>query len=252
MRGIRPIELVRDSLERLSFPPLARPRVAPKGAATEELVQWGTKLYVYSVIAHIRKILAGLAQLAHTENVPAANIVSRHIFEWAAQMCRMNRKLKDCYQRKDWEKAWSILTPAAVGNLWAKEHGAKYAPPSAPPLPVVPDPPRIGKAITEYEEYQSQTHGWREAKDTYGLLSEFSHPNAACLQQYQTIGNDGSMAIGYLDDSGGASSPLPFVNLCLVDFMLFVDELLQLARDAAVQLSIRRVLGDLLELKKGP
>jgi hypothetical protein len=248
MRGIHPIELVRDGLKSVNLPPLARPRIAPKEARTEELVQWGTKLYAYSAIAHIHKILSGLMLLADAENVPAAFIVSRHIFEWTAHACYMSDKLKECYQAKDWEEAWTVLTPAAIGNLWAKKYGAKYAPPSPPALPIVPDPLRIGIAILAYEKYQLQTYGSEEAKDTYGLLSEFSHPNAACLQQYHAVGNDGSIAISYIDDSDGAHSPLPFVNCCLIDFMLFVDVLLQLATDTTARVGIGWILDELAKL----
>ena len=244
MRGIRPIKLVADGLNSVSLPLLSRPHVLPTQARTEELAQWGTKLYAYSVIAHIHKILGGLMLLADAENVPAAMIVSRHIFEWTAQACYMSSKLRDCYQAKDWEEAWAILTPAAIGNMWAKKYGDKYAPSSQQPLPTVPDPLRIGIAVSMYEKYQLQAHGWEEAKDTYGLLSEFSHPNAACLQQYQDFRSDGTVAIGYIE-AHGASSPLPFVNWCLIHFMLFLDTLLQLAADTTARADIRRILMNL-------
>lgn len=248
MKGIRPIELVAGGLARVNLPPLSRPRVGPTDGRTEGLVQWGTKLYAYCAIAQMRTILDGLMGLAHADNVPAANVVSRHVFEWTAHACYMRNRLNDCYQRKDWDDAWAILTPAAVGNLWAKKYGAKYSPPSPQPLPNAPDPLRIGIAVSEYEEYESQTHGWMEAKDTYGLLSELSHPNAACLQQYQAFRSDGSIAIEYVEGPNGASSPLPFVNRCLIDFMLFVDSLLQLAADAPVRADVHSVLSELVRL----
>jgi hypothetical protein len=248
VRGIRPIELAAESLKDVHFPALVRPRTAPNEAPTEELVKWGTKLYAYSAVAHIHKILVGLTCLAQAENVPAANIVSRHVFEWTAHGCYMHEKLKDCYERKDWEQAWTVLTPAAIGNIWARKHGAKYAPPSSQPLPTVPDPIRIRLAVSDYEEYQLRMHGWKEAKDTYGLLSELSHPNSACLQQYHAFGSDGSITIEYVEPPGGANSPLPFVNCCLIDFLLFVDALLQLATDTEVRAAIHQVLGKFTKL----
>jgi hypothetical protein len=248
VRGIHPIDVVRDGLKSMNFPLLVRPRLTPEEGRTEELVQWGTKLYAYSVVAHIDKILGGLALLSNAENAPVAKVVSRHIFEWTAHACYMSTKLTDCYQRKDWEEAWAVLTPPAIGNLWAKKHGAKYALESAQPLPTAPDPIRIGIAVSAYEAYQLQRHGWQEAKDTYGLLSEFSHPNAACLQQYQDFGNDGSTAIGYVEEGNGADSPLPFVNCCLIDLMIFVDALLQLAADTAVRPGILKIQDELAKL----
>jgi len=252
VRGIRPIQLVIDGLKNVKFPPLARPRVGPSNARTEELVQWGTKLYAYSVIAHVRRILNGLALLADAENVPAANVVSRHIFEWTAHACYMSSKLKDCYQRSDWEQAWTILTAAAIGNLWAKRFGAKYEPPSSQPMPTAPDPVRIRIAVSEYEDYQLRIHGSREAKDTYGLLSELSHPNSACLQQYHAYRNDGSIAIEYIGEPSGADSPLPFVNSCLIDLMLFLDALLQSAADTAVRADIQAILAEFKKIAPTP
>lgn len=131
-------------------------------------------MYTYSVIAHIRKVLSALIVLADAENVPASHVISRHVFEWTAQACYISNKLKVCYDQKDWEKAWEILTPAAIGNLWANKFGAKYAPASGPAMPTAPNPVRIGKAITEYEAHQEKTYGYKEAKDTYGLLSEYA------------------------------------------------------------------------------
>jgi len=56
MKESRILELVAEGLRGITLPPLRRPRVRPDEAATEELVQWGTKLYSYSVIAHVRTI----------------------------------------------------------------------------------------------------------------------------------------------------------------------------------------------------
>jgi hypothetical protein len=244
MRGIGPIELTLTSLRAITFPPLPRPRVMLGEARTEGLVQWGTKLYAYSVIAHLRKVLDALVLLARNENVPAANVVSRHIFEWTAHACYMSRKLKDCYRNNDWEQAWSILTSAAIGNLWAKRYGNKYGPPPPQQVPAAPDPVRVGIAVAEYEEYQSQILGLQDAKEDYGLLSELSHPNAACLQQYQTYFQDGNVAIEYVEAPAGASSPLPFVNRSLLDLALFLDQLLGLADETAVRSHIRGLIGE--------
>jgi hypothetical protein len=246
MKGIRPIRLVCDGLKSVQLPPLTRPRIAPSEARTEELVQWATVLYAYSIIAHIHKILSGLIVLADSENTPAAYIVCRHIFEWTAQACYVSGKLKDCYDAKDWNEAWTVLTPASIGNMWAKKHGAKYASPSQQPVPESPDSVRIGIAISAYESYRLQKYGQDDVKDTYGLLSEFSHPNSACLQQYHVIGTDGTMVVKYVEDYD--ASPLPFINWCLIDLILFVDGLLQLAMDTTVRESIRRVLDELEKL----
>ena len=245
MKGIRPIRVVCDGLSNVQLPSLARPRLGPKEPRTEELVQWATKFYAYSIVAHIHKILSGLIVLADSENIPAAYIVSRHIFEWTAQACLVSSKLKDSYRAKDWEEGWIVLTPAAIGNLWARKYGAKYALPSQQP-PTAPDPLRVGIAVSAYESYQTQKYGLEEVKDTYSLLSEFSHPNAACLQQYHIIGNGGSLDIKYVEDYD--ASPLPFVNRCLIDLTQFVDTLLQLSAETTARTGMRQVLTELGKL----
>jgi hypothetical protein len=221
MRGIRPIKVVYDGLERVSLPVLDKPGGAPTAGRTKAAVQLGTKLYTYSLIAHLRKTLEGLILLANAENVPAAYPVCRHIFEWGAHACFINAKLKECFQQKNWEEGWRVLTPAVIGNMWVKKHGNKYAPADLPKIPDAPDPYWIGIAMVAYEEYQLERYGFKDAKDTYGLLSEVSHPNAACLQNYQTFENDGSVTINFIENPDGADSPLPFVNRALSTCCLF-------------------------------
>jgi len=69
--------------------------------------------------------------------------------------------------------------------LWAKQHGGKYALPGTQVPAGVPDPLTVSNVVAAYEQYQVKEFGSNDAKDTYGLLSELSHPNSACLQQYQ-------------------------------------------------------------------
>jgi hypothetical protein len=248
MKGIRPIELVLLGLEGVNLPPLAKPQIIFGEQRTEETIQWATKFYAYSVIAHTRKVLTGLTLLANAQNVPVANLVSRHVFEWTAQMCYMSGALEDCFTHKDWEKAREILTPAAIGNMWATNRGAKYVQPSDPPLPTAPVSRHILKAVKDYENYQLREHGWQDAKDSYHLLSEYCHPNAACLQQYHTYRNDGSTAVDYVEFPNGENSPLPFVNRYLIDLMLFVDKILQLAADTDVRARMLPVMVELVKL----
>ena len=61
----------------------------------EELILWGVKMYAYSVIAQVRRILEGLILLAKAENTPATYVLGRHIFEWAAHTCYMSRNLTE-------------------------------------------------------------------------------------------------------------------------------------------------------------
>jgi hypothetical protein len=60
MRGIRTLKVASDSLRAINLPPLHRPAVKPDEPRTEAIVEWGICLYVYSQIAHMKKVLAGL------------------------------------------------------------------------------------------------------------------------------------------------------------------------------------------------
>jgi len=69
MRGTRTLQIVSDSLGAIDLPTLHRPSVKPHEPKTKDLVQWGTCVYVYSVIAHMKKVLAGLLQLAEAKTL---------------------------------------------------------------------------------------------------------------------------------------------------------------------------------------
>jgi hypothetical protein len=92
----------------------------------------------------------------------------------------------------------------------------------------VPTPVRIGDAISEYEEYQSQEYGLKEAKENYSYLSELSHPNAACFQQYHVYAPNGRDV--EIADAVPPISPLPYVNWSLIDILRFTKGLLELSR----------------------
>jgi hypothetical protein len=241
MTGINTLEMVLSSLNTVAIPVLTRPPNKPDEAPTEELVLWGIRMYAYSVTAQVRRILEGLVLLAKAENVPAAYVLGRHIFEWAAHTCYMSRNLKNYVGKKEWNRAWSVLTVAVIGNLWLKQHGTKYAEPGKT-VPSVPDPLSVANVIGCYEDYLFQTHGSKTAKENYGLLSELSHPNAACLQQHHV-----HRAGGRETEISDAEpiSPLPFVNWSLLDVLVFLDLLLELAQETVVRPNIAVVLAEM-------
>jgi hypothetical protein len=240
MQGIKTVELVSNGLKNVAYPVLSRPPVKPHEKATEELVQWGIKMYVYSVVAHLRKTVDALTQLASAENIPAANVVSRHIFEWTAHACYMSRNLGNYVRKQEWDRAWSLLSRAVIGSVWMKQHGGKYASATAQLPAKVPDPLEIANIVGAYEQYLFQKHGVKSAKENYGFLSEFSHPNAACLQQYHKHGaNPREVEIA---DAEPPVSPLPFVNWCLLDLLRFLEALLDVGKETTVRPVLRHSL----------
>jgi hypothetical protein len=241
MTGLKTLDMVLSGLKTVAFPVLTRPPNKPNEAPTKKLILWGIRMYAYSVTAQVRRILEGLVLLAKAENVPASYVLGRHIFEWAAHACYMSRNLNNYVGKKEWNRAWSLLSVAVIGNLWFKQHGTKYAQPGKT-FPSVPDPLTIANVIGCYEEYLFKTHGSKNAKENYGLLSELSHPNAACLQQHHV-----HRAGGRETEISDAEpiSPLPFVNWSLLDLLIFLDLLLDLAQETAVRSKIAHFLAEM-------
>src|SRR5580658_8926279 len=172
MRGIRTLKIVSDHLWAVNLPTLRRPPVKPDEPKTEGLVRWGICMFVYSLIAHMQKILGGLVTLAESGNVAASAPVGRHVFEWTALSCYITRKLRPLVTNQDWNEAWALLTKVALGSGWAGKYGPQYAAPQFAKLPFeIPYPVRVGKAVEEYEKYQAEKARAVEANEDYSLLS---------------------------------------------------------------------------------
>jgi hypothetical protein len=240
MQGLSPITVVSAGLQAITLPPLTRPTVGPDEQPTEALVHWGINYYVYSAVAHVRAVLQGLIPLADAGNIPTLFLASRNVFEWAAHACYMNRNLSNYAQKKDWGRAWHLLSKAALGNIWIKKHGLKYGPPEL--FNDIPDPLNIPNVVAVYDDYERQQYGKGEAKEDYGLLSEYSHPNSACLFQYHEYSG---MEVRFVTPSTG--SPLPVVNWCLIDMLMFFDRLLEISGEQTVRTQIVSVLKEIAE-----
>lgn len=250
MRGIRSLKVVNDNLQTISLPLLSRPSGRLGEPKTHELAQWAICVYVYSLIAHMDKILAGLVQLAEAENSAASAPVSRHVFEWAALTCSLTASLRDHFKQGDWEQAWQLLTKAALGSHWMRRYGGKYAgdPPKKLPFEI-PDPIYIPKAVEEYERYQAENSRDTEARDSYSLMCDQAHANAACLLRYHQY-EDNGVVIRFIDPDVDAQqeSFLPFVNCCLIDLLTFICELLGIANESTIRPKVLLVLKEFAHL----
>jgi len=74
-------KIVERELRVIELPSLIRPTVGPNDPATDQLANWGITFHVYSEIAHVRTVLAGLITLADTGNTPSATILARHLLD---------------------------------------------------------------------------------------------------------------------------------------------------------------------------
>ena len=164
MQGLTPVAMIARGFQTVTLPPLVRPSVGPNEDPTEELVLWGIRFYTYSAVSHLRTVLPGLVELANAGNIPTTFFVARNLFEWTAHACYMSRNLANYVAKKDWRRAWKLLSMVAMGNKWVKNHGAKYEPRAV--LDGVPDPLSVANVIAAYDEYQIQQYGKGDAKDT--------------------------------------------------------------------------------------
>jgi hypothetical protein len=227
--------MIEEGLRGVALPPLTRPDVCPDDDPTEELACWAIAMYVYSSIAHVRTIIAGLLVLTDAGNAPAADIICRHVFEWAAHGCYMNRNLTEHIGKKDWKTAFDLYLKASGGNSWIKNHGHKYG--ASPIQSEAPDPVRIKKLIAAYDQYQIEQYGESDVKDAYGFLSERVHPNGACFVQYRAISGAQVHFVG-----APRRSSRPSVNRSLLEWLVFLHSLLGLAKEHSVRSGILRIL----------
>jgi len=248
MQGLNPLAIVSKGLDSLALSLGHAPD--PKTLKTPDerkaaYIRWAITLYVYSVVAHIRTVLRGLIVLADAGNIPTGMVVCRHVFEWAAQVCYMNENLQKHTAAKDWDTARDLLNQAMIGNRWVKEYGHKYDP--AHVKAAVPNTIRLKKALASYEAHVEKVFGG-DAKDDYAHLSEHSHPNSACFQQY----HDGDVPGGEMRFKEPTSgSPLPVVNWCLIDLCTLLLELLGLSGEKTIRPQIAAILKELAQLALG-
>jgi len=124
-----------------------------------------------------------------------------------------------------------------------KDHGSKYAP--AVVIDDVPDPLGVANLVASYEVYQRQIHGGGDAKDTYGLLSEHSHPNSACFYAYcKYEGREVRFA------SPSPDAAVLGAERSLMDLVFFLEQLLKLGKERLVRRQLIALLEQIADLAR--
>jgi hypothetical protein len=185
-------------------------------------------------------VLSGIVFLLDEGNEAAGFLVCRHLYEWTMHAAYMQEKCSEVYKQQDWKAAYELFEQADTGNAWIKKHGKKYAPEL--PLEELPDQLRLKHFVAAYERFQEVFWGREkdEVRDTYGLLSEHSHPNGACFLAYRKI-VAGSYVFGNADDTA-LPHPLPY----LLDWIICVRALLLLASETAVKKNLDGILSQVV------
>jgi hypothetical protein len=94
----------------------------------------------------------------------------------------------------------------------------------------VESPIRIKHLIASYKQYQTMKYGHTKVEDSYAYLSEFCHPNAMCLVQYQSF----DKARVYFVSPPKESIHSGIKRFC-IEWLLFLQELLGLAGEIMVR-----------------
>lgn len=240
---MKSVQIIEERLRTLVFPNVIRPDVGPNDPATEELVYWAITYHVYSEIAHVRTILAGFIALVDMKNVPSAMLLSRHVFEWTALACYLNQNLNGLTSHKKWRRCFEILLQSDTGNRWARNHGPGYL---KLPFPnELLDPIEISKLIAAYAKYQKKAYGKSKTYDSYAFLSEFTHPNSACLGQYRDTNGAAGIIV-----SPPTHSTFGGIKGFIIEWLMFMLELLGLAGEHEIRGKLMAILPELAELAK--
>jgi hypothetical protein len=222
------VRVIAQALRQLSLPPVTRPPLGPNDPATEGLVRSTLTYHVYSQIAHTRHILAGFLSLVDIKNVSSAWILSRHVFESTGMACYLAQNLKGLMSQRMWQQAFGLLFKATTGNQWVKNHGSTY---ETFPFPdEIEGPIGTNNLTAAYAKYQKTTYGKSTAFDTYSLLSEHSHPGAACLECHRHwVGGIGLTTEPRTESTFGGTKAFA------IDWLIVTHELLGMANEETVR-----------------
>src|ERR1039457_887958 len=168
-------------LDSITLPNLPLP-LAKFEVVDESRVIFGVRYYVYASIAHVRKVFRGLVQVSDEANWACANILARHMMEWAAHATFAKVKIPSLMRSRRWDKAWSVLLQLNGSDLYFRRFGAKYLNGDSAST-AIPEPFAIANLLNVYDLEHANDEGRGDVQEDYSLLSELSHASAACLRQ---------------------------------------------------------------------
>jgi hypothetical protein len=227
------LRIVEFGLREIALPTLTRPPVA-FDHPNEELALFAVRVYSYSLIAHIRTILAGLIVLEEAGNIPSARILCRHVFEWTAHAAYVAENLSNHVKENQWPDSFDVVSKFDRANSWIKKHGEQ---PGAHPIQLeAPDAVRLKHWIAAYERFRVGEYGSATVNEVYGYLSEHAHPSGACFLQYREIwGAD-------LRFVPAPKTHLPEIEHSLLDWLILIYRILGLAKEDTVRLAMLKII----------
>lgn len=177
--GLDLLKHIRGAFDQFEIVDLPRPGAA---ASRSFEISWALSVYVHSAILHTASLLTSFLDLARSRSWPAATIVSRSIYELAAQTHYMEKYVSGWKERNQLDSIWDLLTRINVGSSWIQGVIATRRPQPDDfdrEEEDFPTPHPIGKIMACFAR---EIEGQRLAN--YRFLSEFTHRNMAAFSQH--------------------------------------------------------------------
>jgi hypothetical protein len=150
-----------------------RPDVSQGKPTTEELAVWAVRVYIYSLLFHVREVLRSTVTLYDAGQLPVIFLCARSLFESAAHLYYVKKHVGDHISKKNYEAAWDFMRKVNVDSRYMVE---KYGEKMDGKIELE-ESAHIAKAVATFNEYFNGGKG-KQATETYSFLSEFSHPNS--------------------------------------------------------------------------
>jgi len=231
-----------QGLDQIKFPSLTRPNVPKDAPPTFDLVNWGIRMYSFSLLSHYREMLRSFLLLTDRGNIPAAFVIARCLFEMAAHTYYVNKHVQQYLKQGNLKSAGEFLSEINMGSLYMKEKYAERD--DEGDNPKFPAPREIGKVIRCFNEWGNIKH----VGETYSFLSEYIHPNMAAFSYHYKFNADGSTTkVNFIEPPRDPlMAPLPEVAISLAALQ-FAGKLLDLTGETVVTSSISRILHDYID-----
>lgn len=241
IRHMEVLKIVEHGLRGIALPTVTRPPVSFDNP-NEELALFTIRVYAYSLIAHIRTILTGVAVLDEAGNTPSARVLCRHVFEWTAHAAYIAENLSNHVKDCRWPDAFGVVSKFDRANSWIKKHGKQHG---AHPIQLsAPDAVRLKHWIAAYERFRVEEYGSATVNESYGYLSEHAHPSGTCFLQYRAIRGPRLRFVA------APKAQLPDIEHSLLDWLMLIYRILGLAKEDIVRLAMLKVIESVAALRE--
>ncbi len=230
-----------QALDGLTFHSLRRPDDPEPVHATRELVDWGVRIYCFSLLSHFREMLRSFLLLVENGNIPAAFVVARCLFEMGAHGYYVHKHVIQHLEAGDFNTAFRFLAEVNIGSRYMQEkHGEQREEENKPPFLAPRD---VAKAVRCFDEWGNI----KKAVETYSFLSEFSHPNMGAFSHYYTMERD-EQKFTWVRYSAPPRDPLmapmPEVSVSLTSVLHFGQKLLDETGETKLAACLRVILSE--------